>query len=49
MTPDVGRARGADGLVTAHNESGESYLRDVEAGEATVPIQAVIGWTYQFD
>jgi len=32
VTPDVGRARGADGLVLVSSASGREYLVDVEAG-----------------
>jgi hypothetical protein len=37
VTPDVGRAKGADGLVTVTSESGKSYLVDVAAGRCECP------------
>jgi len=37
VTPEVGRARGADGLVLVTSESGKSYLVDVCTGSCECP------------
>ena len=37
ITPDIGRARGADNLVLATSESGSSYLVDLQSNTCECP------------